>query len=92
MVRAVSGSERKVWSFGYNLRHDCWGKGYATEAAKRMINYVYSEKNAREFVSEHAVENHASGRVIEKCGLTFDGIRNIPSLTEADCLKVKNTE
>ena len=66
-------TEENVWSFGYNLRHNCWGKGYATEAAKRMINYVYSEKNAREFVSEHAVENHASGRVIEKCGLAFDG-------------------
>lgn len=65
--------DEKVWSFGYNLRFDCWGHGYATESAKRMIEYVYSEHNAREFVSEHAVENTASGRVIEKCGLVFEG-------------------
>ncbi len=66
-------TDENVWSFGYNLRYDCWGKGYATEASKRMIEYVYSEHNAREFVSEHAVENTASGRVIEKCGLVFEG-------------------
>lgn len=66
-------TDENVWSFGYNLRYDCWGQGYATEASRRMIEYAYSENNAREFVSEHAVENTASGRVIEKCGLVFDG-------------------
>lgn len=62
-----------VWSFGYNLRYDCWGNGYATEAAKRMIEYVIHNHNADEFVAEHAVDNIASGRVIEKCGLVFAG-------------------
>lgn len=66
-------TDENVWSFGYNLRYDCWGHGYATEASKRMIEYAYSENNAREFVAEHAVENKASGRVIEKCGLVFEG-------------------
>ncbi|MDE5937151.1 MAG: GNAT family N-acetyltransferase, partial [Ruminococcus sp.] len=37
------------------------------------IKYVYNKNNAREFVSEHAVDNPASGRVMEKCGLTFEG-------------------
>lgn len=60
-----------LWSFGYNLRYDCWGNGYATEAAKRMMEYVCIRHNAREFLSEHAVDNPASGRVIEKCGLEF---------------------
>lgn len=66
-------TDENVWSFGYNIRYDCWGQGYATEVSKRMIEYAYSENNAHEFVSEHAVENTASGRVIEKCGLVFDG-------------------
>ncbi|MDE5557492.1 MAG: GNAT family N-acetyltransferase [Ruminococcus sp.] len=65
--------DENVWSFGYNLRYDCWGQGYATEASKRMIEYACSEHNAREFVAEHAVENTASGRVIQKCGLVFEG-------------------
>ena len=65
-------TDENVWSFGYNLRFDCWGYGYATEASKRMIKYACSEHNAREFVAEHAIENIASGRVIEKCGLVFE--------------------
>ncbi len=66
-------TDENVWSFGYNLRYDCWGFGYATECAKRMIGYVIEQHNAKEFVSEHAVDNPASGRVIEKCGLAFEG-------------------
>lgn len=65
--------DENVWSFGYNFRYDCWGFGYATESAKRMIEYVIKYHNAKEFVSEHAVDNPASGRVIEKCGLVFEG-------------------
>jgi len=71
-----SGSIRRrpdgiYWSLGYNLRYDCWNKGYATEATLRMIDFVRSEHEAENFVAEHAAENPASGRVIEKCGLHF---------------------
>lgn len=64
--------DENAWSFGYNFRYDCWGNGYATETAKRMIKYVIENHNAKDFVAEHALENYASGRVIEKCGLVFD--------------------
>lgn len=59
------------WTFGYNIRYDCWNKGYTTEASKRMIEFVRSEHNGKKFVAEHAEQNPASGRVIEKCGLHF---------------------
>lgn len=61
------------WGFGYNLRYDCWNKGYATEAAKRMIEFVRKEHNAVKITAEHAVDNPASGRVMEKCGMHFVG-------------------
>ncbi|WP_124099058.1 GNAT family N-acetyltransferase [Ruminococcus sp. Marseille-P6503] len=63
--------EEKCWSFGYNISYDCWNRGYTTEAAKRMIEFAYKEHGARDFISEHAVDNPASGRVMEKCGLKF---------------------
>ena len=59
------------WEFGYNLRHDCWSQGYATEATQAMIAFAHKELGAKVFVSNHAVDNPASGRVMEKCGLTF---------------------
>lgn len=66
------GSGDGFWEFGYNLRFDCWNKGYATEAVKAMIRYAY-DQGARKFTAQHAVENAASGRVMEKCGLKFVG-------------------
>ncbi len=64
---------REFWGFGYNLRYDCWGQGYATEAAKAMIDFAKSTFGATHFRSSHAEPNLASGRVMEKCGLHFVG-------------------
>jgi len=60
------------WSFGYNLRSDCWNQGYATEAAKAMIKFAHETFGVRDFDANHAIANPASGRVMEHCGLTFD--------------------
>ncbi len=59
------------WGFGYNFRYDCWGKGYATEAAKAMIKFAYDNFKIRKFAASHVEQNKASGRVMEKCGLHF---------------------
>ena len=59
------------WELGYNLRNDCWSRGYTTEAAKAILSFAYKELGAKIFTSHHAVDNPASGRVMEKCGLTF---------------------
>jgi len=61
-----------AWSFGYNLRRDCWNQGYATEAAKAMIKFAHETFGVRDFDANHAIANPASGRVMEHCGLTFD--------------------
>ena len=76
------------WSFGYNLRRDCWGQGYATEAARAMIDFAFRTFGVREFVASHAVANPASGRVMAHCGLVpdhlgsysrFDGSETFPA-------------
>ena len=64
--------KNNAWEFGYNIRHDCWNQGYTTEAAREMIRFARDEKGASAFTAAHAVDNPASGRVIEKCGLRFD--------------------
>ena len=65
-------SDGRTWTLGYNLRRDCWGKGYCTEAARAMLTFARERLGARAFAGEHAIGNPASGRVMEKCGLVFD--------------------
>ena len=69
------GPSQKVgyWGFGYNLRYDCWGRGYATEAVKAMISYANKNFGAEKFASSHCEPNFASGNVMKKCGLHFVG-------------------
>ncbi len=64
--------KRGAYELGYNLNHAYWGKGYATEAAKAMIEWAYSTLGARDFACHHANANVASRKVILKCGFTFD--------------------
>jgi ribosomal-protein-alanine N-acetyltransferase len=81
--------EDGFWEFGYNLRYDCWGKGYATEASKAMIEYVRSKYGDIRLRSECAVENTASARVIEKCGLVFKGYGEYTSYDGKKTFKAK---
>ena len=69
-----------VWGFGYNLRRDCWGKGYATEAARAMIAFAHEQFGVKRFSSSHVEHNTASGRVMEKCGLRFVGFGEFQKL------------
>lgn len=66
-------SQKGRWVFGYNFRYDCWGMGYATEAAKAMMNYARTNFDAHKFASSHCEPNLASGNVMKKCGLHFVG-------------------
>ncbi len=58
---------------GYCIGYDFWGKGIVTEAAKAVIDFLFSEVNANRVVICHAVKNPASGKVAQKCGLSFEG-------------------
>lgn len=59
------------WGIGYNLRYDYWNKGITTEAMRAIIDYVHRELGVNKICSDHAVDNPASGKVMEKCGLKF---------------------
>ncbi len=60
---------------GYILRRSAWGKGYATEACKRLLRFAFEETPLIEAVATFDDENTASRRVLEKCGLTSNGRR-----------------
>ncbi len=54
---------------GYRLRKQAWGRGYATEGSRALIEKGFAELGARRVFAETMVVNVASRRVMEKAGL-----------------------
>ena len=52
---------------GYDISRKYWNKGYASEATKKMIEYLFSI-GYKQIRIDAMKENIASIRVIEKCG------------------------
>ncbi|MGI1945743.1 GNAT family N-acetyltransferase [Shewanella sp. MF08487] len=59
---------------GYLLAADCHGKGYATEGLTAVIDWACLSFNVHKFVGHCAKDNHASARVLEKCGFRLEGL------------------
>ena len=55
-------------SVGYRLRECFWGRGFATEAASLMVDYLYGKTDIEIITASVMVQNPASARVLEKCG------------------------
>src|SRR5208283_1719344 len=51
-----------------------WGKGYSTEAARRVVRYAFEDLNLNRVYAHHMVRNPASGRVLEKIGMKREGL------------------
>lgn len=56
---------------GYRFYKNHWNKGYATESAKACITYGFETLKLRVIYAHAHIDNFASHRVIEKCGLQF---------------------
>ena len=51
-----------------------WGRGYCTEAARAMIDHGFSGLELQRIHARHLTRNPASGRVLEKSGMTADRV------------------
>ena len=51
---------------GYELDPDYWNKGYATEAARTMLNYGFTHLNAERIWAHCVADNTGSIHVLEK--------------------------
>ncbi|MFV0401724.1 MAG: GNAT family N-acetyltransferase [Oscillospiraceae bacterium] len=70
-------------NLGYALGRPWWGKGYATEAARRVLEYAFEELRLEMVTVNHYPFNVASKRVILKCGFHYDGtLRNAGKLVD----------
>ena len=65
----------KMAEFYYKFFPEFWGNGYATETAKRIIKLGFEKFKLHRIEAGVATGNKASIRVLEKAGMTNEGIR-----------------
>jgi RimJ/RimL family protein N-acetyltransferase len=59
---------------GYWLGTPYWGKGYATEAVRALIDFAFDDLDHDALQAGARVTNPASRRVLEKCGFQWTGV------------------
>lgn len=60
----------EVW---YKIHKDYWGRGYASEALTKLLEFGFNELKLHRIEAGCAVDNLASIRVLEKAGMTQEG-------------------
>ncbi len=58
---------------GYCLGRPWWRQGLATEAFSAVITYLMEQVGANRIEARHDPRNPSSGKVMEKCGLQYEG-------------------
>ncbi|MEG2039217.1 MAG: GNAT family N-acetyltransferase [Oscillospiraceae bacterium] len=59
---------------GYAISDLYWGKGIATEALKAVIHFMLIDCKYNRVYAMHGTDNPASGRVMDKAGLQYEGV------------------
>lgn len=59
---------------GYCIGKEYWDKGIVTEAFSSIIKFLFEEVDVKRIVAKHDTNNPASGAVMKKCGLKFEGV------------------
>jgi RimJ/RimL family protein N-acetyltransferase len=78
---------------GYWLGVTHWGQGFATEAARAVIDFGFEEFEIAQLVSGARVANPASRNVLEKCGFQWTGVElhrfeALGGSTPVDCFRL----
>lgn len=75
-------------SIGYCMGKKWWGKGLMTEAFQEVLRYCFLEVGFHRIEGIHVATNIGSSRVMEKCGLMYEGTKrrhhHLPSGEWAD--------
>ena len=67
--RPAKGADPDEVELGYRLHRSAWGKGYATEGSRALIDKGFAELGVQRVVAFTMVVHAASRRVLEKAGL-----------------------
>lgn len=78
--------DRLIGAIGFEIDRDCekaalgywvgkqfWNRGFATEAAVALLDFGFGQLGLNRIYALHLARNPASGRVMEKAGLLYEG-------------------
>jgi RimJ/RimL family protein N-acetyltransferase len=66
-------SDHQRAELGYWIGVPHWNAGYATEAVRRLIEFGFETLGANRIYAYYFTHNPASGRVMEKANMTYEG-------------------
>lgn len=65
--------EGRCAEIGYTFTPEHWGRGYATEAAVAIVEYLFSHPQITRVFGMLHPDNTASAQVLERVGMLFEG-------------------
>jgi RimJ/RimL family protein N-acetyltransferase len=65
--------EGRTAEIGYTLARDAWAKGYASEAAEAVVEYLFETVGVTRVEAMLHPDNPASAMVLERTGLVWEG-------------------
>lgn len=71
--KALNENTKKI-EVGYCIGRRWWGNGIAAEALREVINFLIFKVGINRVESYHDVRNFASGIVMQKAGMRFEGL------------------
>lgn len=81
VVRLVEELETGV--IGYCMAKEYWGRGVMTEALAAVMEYLFVNVGLYRIQAYHQTQNPASGKVMKKCGMQFEGVLRQSAKTNA---------
>ena len=80
---------------GWRLKVSAWGKGYATEGAKRCLEYAFDVLQLDQIISVCVLQNEPSEQVMKKIGMQRLGtfkhprLKATPQIEECVCYEIR---
>ena len=75
----------RMGSVGYRFDPEVWGNGYATEALREAVRFIFTHTELDRLQATADVRNTASNRVLEKCGFVLEGTVRHGKMVSAYC-------
>ena len=70
---AHNDEQNKSCTISYKISRNHWNNGYATEALYHVIRFLLFDVGYNRVDAGHFIDNPASGRVMEKAGMKYEG-------------------